>query len=73
MTQAEFIAYWLSNEDGFSELDQMEESIGEHEAQYASECALFGDAGIGQGLQLREMRATLASVKKQLRRLGAIT
>jgi hypothetical protein len=72
MTRAEFIAYWLSNEDGFSELDQMEEGIGEHEAQYASECALYGDAGPGQGLRLREMRATLAGVKRQLRRLGAI-
>jgi len=72
MTQAEFIAYWLSNENGFSGLDQMEESIGEHEAQYASECAMYGDAGPGQGLRLREMRATLAGVKRQLRRLGAI-
>ena len=66
MTQAEFIAYWLSNEDGRSGLDYLEEGIGEHEAQYASEC------GPGQGLRLREMRATLAGVKRQLRRLGAI-
>ena len=73
MTKEEFIKYWLSNESGRTGLDYLEESIGEHESQYASECALFGDAGIGQGLQLREMRATLASVKKQLRRLGAIT
>jgi hypothetical protein len=73
MTRTEFIAYWLTNEDGPSGLDQMEEGIGEHEAQYASECALYGDAGPGQGLRLREMRATLAGVKRQLRRLGAIT
>lgn len=73
MTRAEFIKYWMSNEDGLSGLAQMEESIGEHESQYASECAMFGDAGPGQGLRLREMHATLAGVKRQLRRLGAIT
>ena len=72
MTRAEFIEHWLSNESGRSGLDYLEESIGEHESQYASECALYGDAGPGQGLRLREMHATLAGVKRQLRRLGAI-
>jgi hypothetical protein len=73
MTRAEFIEHWLSNEDGRNGLDYLEESIGEHASQYASECGLYGDAGPGQGLRLREMRATLAGVKRQLRRLGAIT
>ena len=38
------------------------ESLGEHESQYLSECAMYGDAGVGQGLAVRRMRADLAGM-----------
>jgi hypothetical protein len=76
MTAAEFIEYWTGVEGGdgpydmMSALDMYEEGLGETEAQYRSECAMFGDAGPGQGLDLRNGKAYLANVKRQLRRLG---
>jgi len=78
MTAAEFIEYWTapSNPEGsgpydmMSALDAYEEGLGESECQYRSECAMFGDAGPGQGLHLYEGKAYIAGVKRQLRRLG---
>jgi hypothetical protein len=40
-----------------------EENIGEHEAQYRSECAMFGDAGPGQGYYLNQMNQEMAQIK----------
>jgi len=75
MTAAEFVAYWMSQgEDGteMSQYQMAEESIAEHETQFDSETALFGDAGVGQGYRLNAMRAEFARVTRQLQRLGAI-
>jgi len=70
MTAAEFLAYWLTQtEDEPSALSMFEENVGEHEAQYRSECALYGDAGPGQGLRLTEMKRELASVKARIEKL----
>lgn len=67
MTKQEFIAYWLEpDEDGRSLLDYNEENLFERESQYLSECAMFGDAGPGQGLVVREMKAEIASVRRRL-------
>lgn len=72
MTAAEFVAYWTQPDDsGMSLLEQNYENLGEREAQFASECAQFGDAGVGQGYTIRAMRAKLAKVDAQLCRLGA--
>jgi hypothetical protein len=71
MTAAEFLAYWLTpDEEGRSLLDYQQESLGEHEAQYRSECAAFGDAGPGQGLRVSEMKRELASVQARIAKLG---
>ena len=70
LTAQEFIAHWLTpDEDGATPLYWYEESLGEAETQYKSECALYGDAGPGQGLRVREGRAALAKIKAQLTRL----
>lgn len=53
-------------------IDIGEESIAEAYAQYRSECALFGDAGPGQGLALREMRKQLAEDRAALARVSRI-
>lgn len=54
-----------------------EESHAEIVAQYQSECALFGDAGPGQGLaviesskMLRDLRDRMARVKRVIANLG---
>ena len=78
MSAEEFIAYWTApcNPEGdgpydmMSALEMAEETLMEHETQYRSECAMFGDAGPGQGLHVRDLRSDLANVKRQLRRLG---
>jgi hypothetical protein len=49
-----------------------EENYAEHLTQYRSECAMFGDAGPGQGLALREMSASLAERRAALKRVQAI-
>lgn len=73
LTKEQFIAHWLApDEDGRSFLSHVEESIAEHAAQYGSECALFGDAGPGQGYRLQEMKAKHAKIVAQLKRLGAL-
>ena len=73
MTAAEFTAHWLTpDEDGRTHLSWTEESIGEHEAEYRNECAMFGDAGPGTGLRLSEMKRDLAQVKARLVKLGAL-
>jgi hypothetical protein len=44
------------------ELFWLEEHLGEVETQYSSECALYGDAGPGQGyevIRLKKIRASL--------------
>jgi hypothetical protein len=68
MTAAEFVSYWtVPDESGMSLLDENQENLAEREAQYASECAMFGDAGPGQGLTIRECRAEIAKVEARLK------
>jgi hypothetical protein len=57
-------AEWL--DDMLEALPYLEESLGEHEAQYRSEVAMFGDAGVGQGLRIREMQAQLHTIKARI-------
>lgn len=74
MTKAEFIAYWLTHdEDGRCGLDYAEECLADAQAQYTNECAMFGDAGPGQGLQIRKMRAELIGARARLQQLGALS
>lgn len=71
MTKKEFIAYWLKpDESGLCMLDYCQENLGEMQTQYASECAMFGDAGPGQGLAIRNMRSELVGATKRLREFG---
>lgn len=63
MTAQEFIQYCLEN------YAYMEESYGEHLTQYQSECALYGDAGPGQGLRLQEMRAEMCGMEARFEQL----
>ena len=71
MTKQEFIDYWTKPEgDAPPYLRQFEETLGEHECQFQSERALYGDAGPGQGLVIREMREELATVKSRLKSFG---
>ena len=65
MTRQEFIDYWMNGR-----LDDLEEHAGEVTTQYQSECALFGDAGPGQGITVRELNAEIRSVKARLRAFG---
>ena len=67
MTRDEFIDY--AQEALFGE---GMESFYEHVTQYRSECALFGDAGPGQGLRIRNMMAEYASIARQYTRLTGI-
>jgi len=57
-------AQWL--DDMLEALPYLEENLGEHESQYRSECAMFGDAGVGQGLTVRHMQAELSSIKRRI-------
>lgn len=50
-------------ENEFDEIRALEEALGEAETQYASECALYGDAGPGQLARIRRLRAKLAELK----------
>lgn len=50
-------------------IDYGEEAVAEAYAQYRSECALFGDAGPGQGLTLQKMRQRLAEERAALARV----
>lgn len=63
MTAEEFIRYCVEN------YAYMEESYGEHLTQYQSECALYGDAGPGQGLRLQEMRAEMRGMEARYEQL----
>lgn len=44
----------------------IEETYGDNLAQYRSEVALYGDAGPGQGLRLREQWAELVEAREIL-------
>jgi hypothetical protein len=52
-------------------LDAAKESHFEHETQYRSECALYGDAGIGQGAALAEGRKAIDAMQEELAMLLA--
>ena len=54
------------------ELDAKEESYHEHYTQYRSECALFGDAGPGQGLVVRDLARDIADLRERLARVRRI-
>jgi hypothetical protein len=72
-TAEEFISYWLSNDgDEMSQYEALCEWIHEAEAQYHSECAMFGDAGPGQGYRLNAAKRELSTVTARLKRLGAL-
>lgn len=49
-----------------NDIAECAESYAENMSQYRSECALFGDAGPGQGLALREARAGIARRERQV-------
>lgn len=74
MTAQQFIAHWMGcGTDGEpSRLYELEEYVAESDAQYRSECAMFGDAGPGQGSNLARAEVKLASVKARLVKLGAL-
>ena len=63
MTAAQWITFAIET------YAQQDESLGEHETQYLSECALFGDAGPGQALAVRQMKAELAQMRATFLRL----
>lgn len=68
MSDDEFRAVYLSyDEEGRTLLDYNGENLSEHAAQYASECALYGDAGPGQGLVLHDLRAQHAVCERRAR------
>ena len=48
------------------ELFWLEEHLGEVECQYRSECALYGDAGPGQGLEVARLRNIRASLIRRI-------
>lgn len=49
--------------------DAGEEHLGELESQYRSECAMFGDAGPGQGLRVRAVKRELAQMRARYAQL----
>jgi hypothetical protein len=50
------------------DLDWAEESYGECYSQYRSECAMFGDAGPGQAIHVRDLAQSIADIKRRLAR-----
>jgi hypothetical protein len=52
-------------------IDNGYQCLGEHESQFASECAMFGDAGPGQALTIQSIKEDLAKEEKELARLMA--
>jgi len=75
MTKEQFLDYWLNPGDSFtgmSPLDECYENLFERESQFSSECAMFGDAGPGQGLVIHDLKVELASVKRQIERLQTL-
>lgn len=58
---------WM--EDALEALPWLEENLGEHEAQYRNEVAMFGDAGVGQALRIRDMQDRLCSIRNRLTKL----
>ena len=70
LTRDEFLNYWLEPDQyGMCGLDYLYEHIAEADAQYRSECALFGDAGPGQGHQLCIARENLRRVEERIEKL----
>lgn len=50
-------------------LDMGYQCLGEHEAQYASECSMFGDAGPGQAITIKRIKKDLAVQEAEYTRL----
>lgn len=74
MSKPEFIAYWLATDEcGRNMLDYCEENLAERQAEYAGECARFGDAGPGQGLVIRELRTEIIGARRRLQQFGALS
>lgn len=74
MTAKQFVAYWLSvdEEAGMTNLDFLEESLAEHRAQFANECALYGDGAPGSALVIAELSDKVAKVRSRLQALQAL-
>lgn len=71
MTGDEFVKYWCEpDESGYSLLDYLKEHLGECESQYLSECALFGDAGPGQGTEVERLKVDISRVESTLDYIG---
>lgn len=71
MTAEEFVRYWCEpDEHGRSLLSHIEENLGEREAEYRNECAMFGDAGPGQWRNLLDMKRDHAKVVARLDQLS---
>jgi hypothetical protein len=64
VTKAEFLAY---AEEALG--PESMECLYEQMAQYESECALYGDAGVGMGLHLQESIAKARKIDAQYTRL----
>ena len=72
-TKQEFIAYWLDTDgDDMTPYESLREWLFENEAQYRNECAMFGDAGVGQGYRLNAAKAEFAKVTERLKQFGAL-
>ena len=70
MIAQDFLAYYLTpDEDGYTRLDWMRESLAEAEAEFCSEAAMFGDGPPGSALVLKARRQQLAKVVRQIERL----
>ena len=63
MTEEEFVDYARK---GYS---YWEESLGEAETQYKSECALYGDAGPGQLAHINDLRHMMRGVCAAYKRI----
>ena len=48
------------------ELFWLDEHLGEVESQYRSECAMFGDAGPGQGSNVARLKKIRASLVRRI-------
>jgi len=67
LSLSEFRDYWLEpGEHGRSLFSENEEILGEMEAQYRSECAMFGDAGPGQAINIAQCHAEISRVRRIL-------
>ena len=50
--------------------DEISETLGDLETQYQGECALYGDAGAGQGTDIARLRNELARVESEIAALA---